>query len=424
MVYCCVPLCKSSGRTEKGTSFHEFPVTELRNRWLKRISQQAEGRGKSPWIPSDRSKVCSLHFNEDGFREGLKIRKLKPDAVPSVFPQYPTYLQQEAKKERRPLKRKAAKPASPKGRDAKTARLDANMSDSSLAESSVTVAEVPGASLKPVAATVRAADSPVSHQVEETPQRLPLEAPSGSTRCTLLEPVQDSRVELADEHSLTPGSPIPPTPLGLPQSSHYAATKLISATTMTALGRGVQTRLTSSRITRLLQQVKTLSRKCRRLLKKRDELQAELSVLRQQVKKTDAVIKKSNLIILQEKVQEDDAKALFLQEQLSFLSKPKGRWREETVRKCVVWHAKSPSAYNLLRETGVLSLPSRSTLKRYVGACTGEVVSSLIKQRLYMEAKIHSEQARCGSLVMDEMSLKQGTSYQKQSDAVHGFVDL
>lgn len=90
---------------------------------------------------------------------------------------------------------------------------------------------------------------------------------------------------------------------------------------------------------------------------------------------------------------EEDAKALFLQE-LSFLSKPKGRWREETIRNCVVWHSKSPSAYNVLRETGVLSLPSRSTLNRYIGECTGEMVSSFIRQRLYMEAKLHSEQVK------------------------------
>lgn len=33
-------------------------------------------------------------------------------------------------------------------------------------------------------------------------------------------------------------------------------------------------------------------------------------------------------------------------------------------------------------------------------------------------------QARCGSLVMDEMSPKQAVVYQKQSDAMHGLVDL
>lgn len=33
-------------------------------------------------------------------------------------------------------------------------------------------------------------------------------------------------------------------------------------------------------------------------------------------------------------------------------------------------------------------------------------------------------QARRGSLVMDEMSLKESALHQKQSGAVHGFVDL
>nr|XP_037284760.1 uncharacterized protein LOC119177371 [Rhipicephalus microplus] len=39
MVYCCVPLCKSSGRTaaSRGISFHEFPITDVRNLWLKNI---------------------------------------------------------------------------------------------------------------------------------------------------------------------------------------------------------------------------------------------------------------------------------------------------------------------------------------------------------------------------------------------------
>ncbi|KAM7281505.1 uncharacterized protein ISCGN_005772 [Ixodes scapularis] len=187
---------------------------------------------------------------------------------------------------------------------------------------------------------------------------------------------------------------------------------------------GTQTRLSNPRLTRLLKQVKTVARKCQRLLKKRDELQQMVSALRKQAMKTEAVMKQGNFLLLQEKIDANDPKALFLQEQLTFLGAPKSHWREETVRNCVLWHAKSPCAYRLLRETGVLSLPSRSTLKRYIGACTGEVVSSLIKQRLHVEAKLHSGQALKGSLVMDEMSLKQATTYQKQSDTVHGLVDL
>ncbi|KAH8037852.1 hypothetical protein HPB51_018340 [Rhipicephalus microplus] len=186
----------------------------------------------------------------------------------------------------------------------------------------------------------------------------------------------------------------------------------------------MQTRLSLSRMTNLLRKVQNLTRKCQRLQKKQHHLQEELSTLRQEAKKASLLMKKTNVEILQQKVEESNEKALFLQEQLAFLGKKKGLWREETVRKCVLLHAKSPARYRLLREIGVLTLPSRCTLKRYIGACTGEVVSSLIKQRLHAEVKLHSKEARCGSLVMDEMSLKQSALYHKQSDALHGFVDL
>ncbi|KAL1472745.1 hypothetical protein MTO96_039134 [Rhipicephalus appendiculatus] len=186
----------------------------------------------------------------------------------------------------------------------------------------------------------------------------------------------------------------------------------------------MQTRLHATKIVKLEKKLKTLTRKCQRLIKKRETLQDEASSLRQQVRKLDACMKKSNFAILQEKIENNDPKALFLQEQLILLSAKKKHWREETIRNCVLWHGKSPSGYRLLRETGVLVLPSRSTLKRYIGACTGQVVSSLIQQRLHVEAKLHNEQARCGSLVMDEMSIKQAITYQKHSDTIHGLVDL
>lgn len=164
MVYCCVPLCKSSSRSAKGISFHEFPVTDIRHVWLRKISRQAEGKiqtvrvvcrqtsltamtvlqalagrgscvsiflqtfiagpGKHPWIPKDRSKVCSLHFREDDYRRDLKTRRLKPDAVPSVFADYPVHLQPKPTSNRRPLKRheSSASCSDPHGLDAKKSR--------------------------------------------------------------------------------------------------------------------------------------------------------------------------------------------------------------------------------------------------------------------------------------------------------------
>ncbi|XP_049274277.1 peroxynitrite isomerase THAP4-like [Rhipicephalus sanguineus] len=95
---CCVPFCTSSQRKkEAGVSFHEIPAnTELRERWLRVIARKN-------WVPnstSNYSAVCSLHFVEADFRENTKRRMLKPDAVPSVFPHYPSYMKNEPPKER------------------------------------------------------------------------------------------------------------------------------------------------------------------------------------------------------------------------------------------------------------------------------------------------------------------------------------
>ncbi|EEC14333.1 conserved hypothetical protein [Ixodes scapularis] len=94
---CCVPLCKSSHRSPGRVAFHEFPVTEVRNDWIRNISCLAAG--PEPWAPNDRSKVCSLHFKPEDYREGLKLRRLKPDAVPTVFSDRPAFPRPAAKKD-------------------------------------------------------------------------------------------------------------------------------------------------------------------------------------------------------------------------------------------------------------------------------------------------------------------------------------
>ncbi|KAH6931010.1 hypothetical protein HPB50_021321 [Hyalomma asiaticum] len=93
MVQCCVPFCKSTPGPSNNYSFHEFPVTKIRFEWLRRIARKGDGTGNQPWCPSDRSKVCSLHFREEDFRPDLKKRRLLPNAVPSIFPGYPAEMQ-------------------------------------------------------------------------------------------------------------------------------------------------------------------------------------------------------------------------------------------------------------------------------------------------------------------------------------------
>ena len=76
----------------KGYSFHKFPKNEtLRRRWVSAVKRQRSNRNG----PSADSQLCSKHFTEDCFiTEGVRFRdemgiptlkRLKPDAVPTVF---------------------------------------------------------------------------------------------------------------------------------------------------------------------------------------------------------------------------------------------------------------------------------------------------------------------------------------------------
>ncbi|KAH6920219.1 hypothetical protein HPB50_028792 [Hyalomma asiaticum] len=96
MAYCCVPRCHSAGkRGNRSISFHEIPADEaLREQWLKEIK-------RDDWVPnttSNCSRVCSRHFKEADFAEG-KRRRLKKSIVPSLFPEYPSYMRPQPLKE-------------------------------------------------------------------------------------------------------------------------------------------------------------------------------------------------------------------------------------------------------------------------------------------------------------------------------------
>lgn len=57
--------------------------------------------------------MCEKHFVEDDFQQGLKISRLKPTAVPTVFQDYPVYLQKQLAKKlsRKPPAKRQLLPA-------------------------------------------------------------------------------------------------------------------------------------------------------------------------------------------------------------------------------------------------------------------------------------------------------------------------
>ena len=62
---------------------------------------------RANWHPTDYTTICSEHFHQDCFVPGLKYRRLKPSAIPTIFEGFPEHLQPKKSAPRRVLKRVA-----------------------------------------------------------------------------------------------------------------------------------------------------------------------------------------------------------------------------------------------------------------------------------------------------------------------------
>lgn len=95
---------------------------------------------------------------------------------------------------------------------------------------------------------------------------------------------------------------------------------------------------------------------------------------------------------------------------------------------CLYLHHRSSGAYQTLRESGILSLPSGRTLRDYrhfAPAKSGFSISydqQLID--LAKKTKPSFEVAKHVVILIDEMYVKEGLVYNKHSGALTGFVEL
>ena len=65
----------------------------LGTKWLAAIKRQNFVDGKlEEFIPGKSHRVCQLHFAEDCFTSTAQRKRLKPGSVPTIFPSYPSYL--------------------------------------------------------------------------------------------------------------------------------------------------------------------------------------------------------------------------------------------------------------------------------------------------------------------------------------------
>ena len=171
-------------------------------------------------------------------------------------------------------------------------------------------------------------------------------------------------------------------------------------------------------------QILSLKRSNRRLKSRVKILRARVKELRQNYNVAIDKIKELNIPALEAAMEKEDIRALFLREQLQALGQMKHRWSELSVRYCVLWQSKSSSAYDFVRNAPLLILPSRSTLKRYTGACTKENTMGLISQRLSELRNSVRDEETLGSLIIDDMAIRPDVQYIKSGDAVIGTVDM
>ena len=100
--YCVAVGCKNTAKKGSEYSFHCFPHQNpnLLKKWVHVIRRKQ-------WKPTKHSFICSDHFHESCFviRPGAEGRRLKDDAVPSIFQTFPFYYQKDIKLRRSSRKR-------------------------------------------------------------------------------------------------------------------------------------------------------------------------------------------------------------------------------------------------------------------------------------------------------------------------------
>lgn len=86
---------------------------------------------------------------------------------------------------------------------------------------------------------------------------------------------------------------------------------------------------------------------------------------------------------------------------------------------------RAPGAYEFMRKSGALHLPSKVTLRAYTGRSTGEVgVTPLVIKRMNLEAEKLCEMEKKGTIAIDEMTLAQMEKWVRHLQKNIGTVDM
>ena len=103
------------------------------------------------------------------------------------------------------------------------------------------------------------------------------------------------------------------------------------------------------------------------------------------------------------------------------------RWHPLIIKWCLYLRHRSSGAYETIRKSGVLKLPSQRTLRDYTHYIRAQAgFSAEVDQELLRVAdyKGLQEWEKCVALVIDEMHLKEDLVYDKVTGALTGFTSL
>ena len=130
-----------------------------------------------------------------------------------------------------------------------------------------------------------------------------------------------------------------------------------------------------------------------------------------------------------DKLPEDSFKRIYWNQQMEAAKKHRNgmRWHPLMIRWCLYLRHLSSKAYDSLRETGCIHLPSQRTLCDYSHCIeSGTGFSTEVDQHLLNAAKLESspDWHRLLVLLMDEMYVKESLVYDKHTGKMIGFTDL
>ena len=101
------------------------------------------------------------------------------------------------------------------------------------------------------------------------------------------------------------------------------------------------------------------------------------------------------------------------------------RWHPLIIKWCMYLHHVSSKAYETIRNSGIITLPSSRTLRDYKHLSSTKVGFSLEADRQLVDILAQKDGlAKYGMLLFDEMYVKQGLVYEKSTGALFGFTDL